>query len=329
MINKLACSLAGALCLAAVGWSAVAADGEAAKPAVAAVPDGMVLVPSGDFVMGSNKKDTVGLQKKEGEVNPYGFVDSIYLDEYPPHKLFMPAFYLDKYEVSREQYKEFVIQTRYRSPYMWPRDGYNASDATLSNFPLERLRQVALDYFKLDIDVSKMEKDAILTELFKMQRYRDKLPVTSVSWEDAEAYCAWAEKRLPTEAEWEKAARGAKSFEYPWGNEWDVKKVNSGTGESEAAQAWVGSKPGDVSPYGVYDMAGNVSEWVADWYGPYTGSGYQSKDFGQQHRVVRGGMASAGHYDTLSYIFRAARRSHLNPKVMLVDLGFRCAKDAP
>ena len=89
-----------------------------------------------------------------------------------------------------------------------------------------------------------------------------------------------------------------------------------------------GAYPGDKSPYGVYDMAANVAEWVADWYDAYPGAApSDNKFYGKTQRVVRGGMASSGHYDSISVVFRAAKRTHLLPKVALIDLGFRCAKD--
>jgi len=289
----------------------------------------MVLVPAGDFIMGTDpKKDTVGLQKKEGTVNPYGFVDPIYVDEAPAHKVTLPAFLIDKYEVTNAKYRDFVIESRYQVPATWPANGYNWSDRTLSEFPVEKLRRAATNFFNLDMDVETMDREAILAEVLKIQRARDNLPVTSVTWSDAFTYCGWVGKRMPTEAEWEKAARGPQSFEYPWGNDWDVKKANTGSGQSDSAAVPVGSHPSDISVYGAYDMAGNVAEWVYNWYDAYPGSTLKHKDFGQVQKVVRGGMASAGHYDTLSYIFRAARRSHFNPAVALVDVGFRCAKDA-
>jgi len=86
---------------------------------------------------------------------------------------------------------------------------------------------------------------------------------------------------------------------------------------------------GDKSAYGVYDMAANVSEWVSDWYDAYPGAVPDSKIrfYGKGHRVVRGGMASSGHYDSISVVFRTARRMHLRPDTALIDLGFRCVKD--
>ncbi len=292
--------------------------------------EGMALIPAGTFTMGTDKK-------QEGEdwwrdanaLNPYGFRDRLFLDEHPAHKITLPAYQIDKYEVTNLQYREFAVATRRKAPYGWARTGYNLGQDYLIALPLNHLRDVAVDTFMLDMDTRKMSSEELLTELDKIQESRNSLPVTTVSWFDAVAYCRWAGKRLPTEAEWEHAARGPKGLEYPWGNEWIPENINAMSDDDEIPYSPIGSFPKDKSAYGVYDMAANVAEWVADWYRAYPGATpYDNKFYKQHQRVARGGMASSGHYDTVSVVFRSAKRTHLLPRAALIDVGFRCAKDA-
>jgi formylglycine-generating enzyme required for sulfatase activity len=292
----------------------------------------MVLIPAGPFIMGSNKVDTKGLKQE------YGLVDPLYLNEHPRHKAILQAYYIDKYEVTNAKYKAFVMAMKaqarqsgvdYREPRYWIQNAYNASDDKLSAADLTGLRWIATQYFRLDMDTTKMSKDALLAAMFKIQRHRDTLPVTEVNWYDAYSYCRWAGKRLPSEAEWEKAARGPDGLEYPWGDKWDAAKTNTGADrDSDEPVAPVGSMPEDKSPYGVYDMAGNVSEWVDDWFQAYPGSDYHHPAYGDIHKVLRGGGSGVGHY-ALSVFYRGARRNHADPTLSGTDLGFRCAMDAP
>lgn len=317
--------LSGAFCLALSSGIACSAEVQQTKQPI---PQGMVLIPAGEFNMGSNKEENAAMWREANALNPYGFNDRLYIDEHPNHKVNLPAYFIDKFEVTNAQYLDFAVTTGHSVPVMWVRDGYNYTSEYLSYLSLDDLRQVASDKFKLDMDTSKMSQQALLKEIEKLQAARDRLPVTAVTWADANAFCKWSGKRLPSEAEWEKAARGPDSFEYPWGNNWDPKKINSMSENPDAPYSVGGSFPGDKSAYGVYDMAGNVAEWVEDWYDAYPGAEPSDiKFFGKKQRVVRGGMASSGHYDSLSVVFRAARRTHLLPQTALIDLGFRCAKD--
>ncbi|NOY63239.1 MAG: formylglycine-generating enzyme family protein [Gammaproteobacteria bacterium] len=288
----------------------------------AAIIDGMIRIPAGEFVMGSNKRDE-GARKQR-----FGLVKPLYLDEHPQHTRLLDAFWIDRYEVTNVDYKRFVSQTASKEPFGWTQNAYNVSDDKLRTAHVDNLRWIASDYFKLDVDTRAMNKQPLLEVLFKVQRQRDLLPVTEVSWHDAGNYCRWVSKRLPTEAEWEKAARGSDGREFPWGDEWTLQSTNTGDDEQyDAALVAVGSYRDDRSPYGVMDMAGNASEWVADWYQPYPGSSLKSDAFGQQFRVVRGGGGSIGHY-SLSLFFRAAHRAYAIPTMTSADVGFRCARDA-
>jgi len=292
------------------------------------VVDGMLLIPAGEFTMGSNKGEDASKWREANPLNPYGFKDRLYVDENPLHKVTLPAFMIDQFEVTNAGYRNFVIATKHAVPWGWLQNGYNFTSDFLTALPLPYLRQVASNRFKLDMDVSKMSQQAILAELEKSLAARNNLPVTTVTWADANEYCLWAGKRLPTEAEWEKAARGPKGLEFPWGNDWDPKKINTMSEDPESPYSVGGSFPGDKSPYGVYDMAANVAEWVADWYEAYPDAPPgDNKYYGKIQRVARGGITSSGHYDSISLMFRAAKRNHFLPQSALIDLGFRCAKD--
>lgn len=286
-------------------------------------PKDMVLIPAGDFYMGSDKTDTSGQGKEFGTAKP------LYLDEHPRHKVHTDAYYMDRYEVTNDEYRDFVIQANYQVPPLWEKNGYLLSRDVLNMADVKKLRDLAANTFKLDMDTRKMTKAALLDAIEKLQHTLDRLPVTTVSWYNASDYCKWAGKRLPTEAEWERAAGGPKGLTYPWGNTWNGNNVNAGDDPRWVeGVSPVGSYPGGKSAYGLYDMAGNVMEWVADWYKAYPGNDYKSKDYGEKFKILRGGgWGGIGHY-AIHHFYRTKYRFYTRPTAAFNDVGFRCAKDA-
>ncbi len=231
----------------------------------------VVLIPAGEFIRGYDK----------------GGYDTL-----PVSRINLPAFSIDKYEVTNKRYKRFIDATSYKIPWSHEPDA-------------AAVKPYLWDWQKRMYPEGKGDD-----------------PVVLVSWEDAKAFCTWAGKRIPSEAEWEKAARGAKGKLYPWGNDWGDGKAN--TSESARKQtAPVGAFKDDVSEYGVYDLAGNVSEWVEDYFAPYPGNPLTRYEERNKYRVLRGGSWDYAHSTANGY-----HRQYALPHSQMTSFGFRCVKAA-
>ena len=269
----------------------------------------MVLVPAGEFWMGSTAEEVAQAvaQCKRGGT-PELRCNQIHQRDLTRRRVYLDAFYLDRYEVTDARFERFVQATRHQTTAeragdggVWRRINGKTQSGTVQGAawrtPNGPGTSAAADH-----------------------------PVVQVSWEDAQAYCRWAGTRLPTEAEWEKAARGPDGRRYPWGNTWERDRArfddNRGVFRKETT-APVGSYPAGASPYGILDLAGNVWEWVQDWYGPYDSSALRNPtgpSSGEWH-VLRGG---AWFNDARN--LRSVHRSIGPPPRRDDGLGFRCAQ---
>lgn len=158
-------------------------------------------------------------------------------------------------------------------------------------------------------------------------------PVVMVQWAEAQEYCQFKGGRLPSEAEWEKAAKGKDGRIYPWGDTFDLERANIGGSVGNLKP--VGSYVSGKSPYGTFDMIGNAWEWTADWYQPYPGSTYESNKFGQRLKVIRGNSwSSIGHFpkeihkEIVKYHSTTTFRLFAPPDANISDVGFRCIRPA-
>ncbi|TAN62635.1 formylglycine-generating enzyme family protein [bacterium] len=159
----------------------------------------------------------------------------------------------------------------------------------------------------------------------KIPEAREDHPVVFVTWSEADAFCKWEGKRLPTEAEWEKAARGAGKRIFPWGDKFS--KYNANTPQLGLEDTMpVGSFDEGKSPYGVYDMAGNVWEWTADWFKPYPGNTHPDENYGDKFKVLRGGSWYDCTYYKCGISSPAYNKIFFNPQTKNNNFGFRCAK---
>jgi len=241
------------------------------------VPEGMILLPKGFFIMGAN-----------------GHGD----DEAPEHKVYLDAYYIDKYEVTAAQFAAFLNDVK-----------------TFKEF-----------YKDSKFGMLVLEKD------FKSRKGLESYPINNVTWFGAAAFCKWKNKRLPTEAEWEKAARGTEGNFFPWGNDpitpQKARYLQNWTEEiAYRVMVPVDSMPEGKSTFGLFHMLGNVKEWVDDWYDReyYKEENHNLNPKGQiggEFKVLKGGSWR----DLRSFVY-ASFRNNSYPNTALDDYGFRCAQE--
>lgn len=200
--------------------------------------------------------------------------------------------------------------------YSAPRWYMPAHEVEVAAFSID-LYEVTLGQFERFVSETDYEPEAEWKKFW--DEGHDDRPVVQASYRDAEAYCAWAGKRLPTEAEWERAARGPKNLSFPWGDGWRPGWSNTQEREQGAPDA-VGTNPGDMSGFGVYDMAGNVAEWTAQNLYPYPGSPADDPDFPTDFRAFRGGNFNLRGEVMPLWLRMGAREG------AQVWTGFRCAR---
>ncbi len=253
----------------------------------------MIRIAAGSFDMGNNGGEGISIP-----------------DELPQHSVYLPDYWIGKYEVTRGEYRRFIEAGGYSNPSWWSTAGW-----------AWKADRIAPRYWAASQNWG--GSAFVQTE---------KHPVVGVSYYEAEAFCIWAGGHLPTEAQWEKAARwtGSQPNTYPWGNTWDPEKCNNysdhnpaGGGYQRRQTAPVGSYPSGSSPYGCQDMTGNVWEWCQDWYKSYPGS-QNPFDYANSLRVLRGG--GWGDTDLVFYGRCAYRNDARSPNTDSYYYGFRMAR---
>ena len=251
-------------------------------------PSEMVHIPAGTFFQGSTMVQIGKAYESCKAVDDLCSQKSLE-DELTQRSVHLDEFFIDQHEVTNAQYGECV----------------RAGVCQLASPTSSNTRHAYFDH----------------------PEYAD-YPVIYVTWHDADTYCHWAGKRLPTEAEWEKAARGTNGLLWPWGNTFSPERINfrpGGINPDTSDTTPVGSYPGGASPYGIVDMVGNVWEWVADWYAP----SYDEESANQnpkgppsgEKKVIRGGSWNSNIASA-----RAASRAGTPSDGRFFDIGFRCAR---
>ncbi len=287
------------------------------------IPKDMVLIPEGSFLMGSTEEDINKLLERDRNVEASRFEVEV-----PQREVYLSAYLIDKYLVTNAEYKKFIESGGYEHRDFWSSAWW---DCVLQSKPLGN------------------------GDLSSIMDGEDDCPVVNVTWYEAEAFAKYAGKRLPTEAEWEKAARGADGRVYPWGNEFVQTKLNCAESKVEKPTPVTKYTQG-ISEYGCFDMAGNVWEWTSDWFDSQYYRSAPDRDpqgpdkaedkpfFGRPEdvgtsiyefeppeagngtlsgcKVLRGGSWSGGGVVHI----RCANRDYDEPDYKNDTIGFRCAK---
>ncbi len=219
---------------------------------------------------------------------------------------------------SSEKDIEWAAQTFYSESLDYYRDETPAHTVNLPAYKID-ITEVTMGQYRLYREQTGVPAPKFMDN----DRFnQDHQPVVGVTWQEAADYCTTMGKRLPTETEWEKAARGTDGRFYPWGNKPDETQANiRGKKDGYRYSAPVGQAKFGASPYGVRDMAGNVWEWTADWYQPYPGNIHPNDFYGKQFRVIKGGSW----FSNLD-LARIPVRGKSLPDRRNNFLGFRCAK---
>lgn len=289
------------------------------SPTTAGSTTGMVLLPGGEFLMGTD--DRLGYPA-DGEG--------------PIRKVQVNPFWIDSVTVSNARFATFVES----SGYVTEAERFGWSFVFVNflpkDFPPTR-GVAAAPWWRQVYGADWQHPEGKASDIQGRMQH----PVLHVSWHDARAYCYWAGLRLPTEAEWEYAARGAlEQQRYPWGNEHEPNRqhrMNVWQGKfptlNSKEDGYVGTAPVNAFPpnnYGLYNMTGNVWEWCADWFNPtYHVNGPRRNPKGPPagtHKVMRGGSYLC--HESYCFRYRVAARSANTPDSSTGNLGFRCARNA-
>ena len=285
-------------------------EGGSIPPALQGIITRLLEVPGGTYTMGTTAAEVaaaVNACVDEGGNCTIAMGE----DSSPPHEVTINAFQIEETEVTYQQYLAFLN-------WMGPRSHLNGCDG----FPcIATLNET---------DVSNVTFDSAN---YRVPDLINRFPVAGVTWYGARAYCEAIGRRLPTEAEWERAARGNDGRLYPWGNDRILDNANTSSRTDLAVDqrgaVEVGLYPQGASPYGALDMAGNVAEWVSDWFSPTYYSQPEAAGLNPQgppvgtEKVLRGGS-----WDARIFFARTPHRQSWQPDQSVIWAGFRCAADA-